>query len=175
MMGGQGMMGAGGMMPMMQMMANMMGPAGMSEMTMPGMDMADHVEGRIAFLKAELKITDAQAKVWNDFAQGLRNNATKLGGMRSMMGRGTGVQTLAQRLDQQEQWYATRLDGIRTLKASVSPLYAALSDEQKKAADQILAPHLGLMPMMAMPMGMMSMGGPSGGRMPNGMMPGGKP
>ncbi len=168
-------MDAAGMMPMMQMMANMMGPAGMSEMVMPGMDMADRVEGRIAFLKTELKITDAQAKPWDAFAQSLRDNAKKLGGMRSMMGRGTGGATLAQRLDQQEQWYSARLDGIKSLKASFTPLYAALSDEQRKTADQLLPTNLGLMPMMAMPMGMMSMGGQFGGRMPNGITRGGKP
>ena len=32
------------------------------------MGMADHVEGRIAFLKVELKITDAQMPQWNAFA-----------------------------------------------------------------------------------------------------------
>ena len=175
MMGGQGPRGAGGMMPMMQMMANMMGPAGMSEMTMPGMDMADRVEGRIAFLKTELTITDAQAKPWDGFAQTLRDNAKTLGGMRTMMGRQADTQTLVQRLDEQEKWYAARLDGLKAIKATLSPLYAALSDDQKKTADQILAPHLGLMPMMAMPMGMMSMGGPSGRGMSNGMMPRSKP
>jgi hypothetical protein len=35
----------------------------------------EHVEGRIAFLKAELKITDAQAPQWNAFAETLRSNA----------------------------------------------------------------------------------------------------
>ena len=53
--GGMPMMGErqmGGM-PMMGMMQMMMG------------SMADHVEGRIAFLKTELKITDAQQPLWN--------------------------------------------------------------------------------------------------------------
>jgi predicted lipid-binding transport protein (Tim44 family) len=55
----QGMMGSGSMMnmmggkmPMMQMMEMMHG--------MRGMATIDHVEGRIAFLRTELKITDAQ-------------------------------------------------------------------------------------------------------------------
>src|SRR6516164_7300947 len=55
----KGMMGqdGGGMM-------GMMGRGGMMGM----MGMAGHVEGRIAFLKAELKITDAQTSAWNAFA-----------------------------------------------------------------------------------------------------------
>jgi hypothetical protein len=31
--------------------------------------MAGHVEGRIAFLKTELKITEAQSPQWNQFAE----------------------------------------------------------------------------------------------------------
>jgi hypothetical protein len=34
-----------------------------------------HIEGRIAFLKTELKITDAQSQQWNAFADALRENA----------------------------------------------------------------------------------------------------
>ena len=172
---GQGMMGGRGMMPMMQMMANMMGPEGMSEMAMPGLDMADYVEGRIAFLRTELKITAAQKKPWDAFAQALRDNAKKLGNLRTMAAERTGTPTLVQRLDRQEQWYKVRLDGIRTVKITFSHLYSALSDEQKKTADQILPPHLGLMPMMAMPMGMVSMMGQARGGMPMGAMEKSKP
>lgn len=59
----------GGTMPMMRGMQQ----NGM----MPMMGMADHVEGRIAFLKAELKITDAQLPQWNTFADALRSNARR--------------------------------------------------------------------------------------------------
>jgi LTXXQ motif family protein len=63
-----GMMGnMGQMMPMMRQM--MMGQQGGMGMGMP----FEHVEGRIAFLKAELKITDAQAPQWNAFAETLRS------------------------------------------------------------------------------------------------------
>ena len=52
--------GAGGM-PMMDMMRMMMGQGGMPMMAA----MSGHVEGRLAFLKTELKITDAQLPLWN--------------------------------------------------------------------------------------------------------------
>jgi hypothetical protein len=51
-------------------MAMMGGPGGMGMMWM-----ADHIDGRIAFLKAELKITEAQMSPWNAFADALRANA----------------------------------------------------------------------------------------------------
>ena len=157
-----GMMGSGGMMPMMMGMmgqggAGMGGPGGMgmggggmgpgSGMSGMGM-MIDRVEGRIAFLKAELKITEAQGKVWNDFAQALRANAKKLGETRTamMQQRMTGqAPGLAQSLDQQESLYSARLDGIRTMKIALANVYASLSDEQKKAADELFAPHVGVM------------------------------
>jgi hypothetical protein len=81
---------------MMNMMQMMGGQA-------PGMGMIDHVEGRIAFLRAELKITDTQAGVWNALADAFRTNAKKLGEEGpSMMPRPGAAQpqapTLAQRL-----------------------------------------------------------------------------
>jgi hypothetical protein len=58
---------AAGSMPMMGMMRMMMGQDGMSGMPMMGA-MAGHVEGRLAFLKTELKITEAQLPLWNRVA-----------------------------------------------------------------------------------------------------------
>ena len=52
---------------------------------MGGMATIDRVEGRIAFLRAELKITDAQADAWNGFADALRTNAKKLAEVRVSM------------------------------------------------------------------------------------------
>ena len=148
-------------MPMMHMgmmrMMGMMGPGN-------GMSTIDHVEGRIAFLRAELKITDAQMSAWNAFADALRANAKKLGEVRAaMMSRlGSGQQplTLADRLDLQEQWLVARLEGIRAIKPAFVSLFSTLTDEQKKTANELLAPHMGMMAMMsAMQPG--QMGGPS--------------
>jgi hypothetical protein len=146
-----------GGMPMMNMMGMMQM---MGEGDAPGVGMIDHVEGRIAFLRTELKITDAQTRVWNGFAAALRTNAQNLGtARRAMMGQmGAGqpqAQTLTQRLDAQERWLSARLEGTRSLKTAFTGLYGALSDEQKKPADELLAPHMGMgMGMMAMmPMG----------------------
>ena len=149
--GQQGMMGGMPMMNMMQMMGG--GDA-------PGMGMIDHVEGRIAFLRTELKITDAQAGVWNAFAATLRANAQNLdtarGAMMGRMGAGQSqVQTLAQRLDAQERWLTARLDGTRAIKAAFIKLSDALSQDQKRTADELLAPHMG----MAMAMMTAGMGG----------------
>jgi len=144
------------MMSSMSMMNNMgmMQSMGMMGPGMGGMATIDRVEGRIAFLRTELKITDAQASTWNGFADALRANAKKLSEVRaSMMAKPSDAQakasTIADRLDQQEQWLLARLDGTRTMKAAFAKLNETLSDDQKKAANDLLAPHMG-MGMMAM-------------------------
>jgi len=176
MMGSQGMMGRGGMsmmggrMPMMDMM-QMMGMMGQSGGGMDGMATIDHVEGRIAFLRTELKITDAQASAWNAFADALRANAKSLGEVRaSMMPQADAApQTMVDRLTLQEKWLAARLEGTRAIKSALANLVGTFSEEQKKTADEILAPHMGMAAMMsAMPSGQMG----SGQMQPGKMMPG---
>jgi hypothetical protein len=160
MMGG-GMMGMMGKMPMMQ-------TAGMTRECgdgMSGMETIDRVEGRIAFLRTELKITDAQTSAWNGFADALRANAKALGELRTSMMTtqpGAAPQTLADRLSLQEKWLAARLDGTRAIKTALVALAATFSDDQKKAADDLLAPHMGMM--SGMRGGMMGMGRPQSGR-----------
>lgn len=166
---GGGMMGMmGGKMPMMDMM-QMMGMMRQGGDGMGGMEMIDHVEGRIAFLRTELKITDAQAATWNAFADALRANAKSLGEVRSsMMGQGGATPTLIDRLNVQEKWLAARLEGTRAIKSALTDLVATLSDDQKKTADELLVPHMG-MGVMAMMAGTQS-GQMGSGQMQPGMM-----
>src|SRR5215468_7163899 len=118
---GPGMLGgASGMMGMMRMMAG-------------------HVEGRLAFLKTELKITDAQLPLWNGVADAIRANAKSMSAMMSggMMA-GSKTATLPDKLALREKMMTAHLDALRRFKAAVDPFYAALSAEQKKTADQLL-------------------------------------
>jgi hypothetical protein len=172
--GGAGMMGGGmGNMPMMGMMKDMkemknamsnmsmmqsmdmMQRMGMMGSGMGGMATIDRVEGRIAFLRTELKITDAQADAWNGFADALRANAKKLTEVRAAMmpkpGDAQPASALSARLDQQEQWLAARLDGTKAMKFSFIKLNEVLSDDQKKTANDLLAPHMGMGAMAMMP------------------------
>ena len=121
---GPGMMGPGGMagmMPMMGMMGMMQGDR--------------HIDGRIAFLKAELKITEAQEKAWTDFAAALRQAAEKSQhahmGMRPMSG-AAGDLSVTQLLERHESFLAARLEAARIIKAALGPLDGVLSTEQKQ-------------------------------------------
>lgn len=164
--GGSGMMGdrmgmSGGRGGMMDMMGMMTGQGGMSGSGACGPGMAgaatiDRVEGRIAFLRAELKITEAQTSAWNTFADTLRANAKKLGEMRASMmqqAQAGQVPTMTKRLEMQEQWLTARLEGTRAMKSAFDKLYGALSEEQKTTADELFAPHMGMGAAANMPMG----------------------
>ncbi|WP_454620851.1 Spy/CpxP family protein refolding chaperone [Bradyrhizobium cenepequi] len=146
----------GGNMPMMGMMrqsgGGMGGMSGMGGMGgMGGIEAIDHIEGRIAFLHAELKITDAQATAWNAFADALRANAKALSQLRATMmpQAGSTPPSLIDRLTRQEKWLAARLEGTRAIRSALVNLVGTFSDEQHKAADELLAPHMGMMPMMS--------------------------
>jgi hypothetical protein len=133
----------------MPMMMNMM-----SEM----MGMTDHTAGRIAFLHAELQITDAQSKAWDAFADAMQKIGSQMKAAdMPMMAQGSAPQLLA-RLDSQERMLTARLEGARAMKAAFAPLYDALSAEQRKTADDLLANHMGLMPLGMMQGGMMQGG-----------------
>jgi hypothetical protein len=130
--------GNAGNMPMTGMMQMMMGQNGM----------AGHVEGRIAFLKTELKINDAQQPLWNAVADAIRANAKAMSGMPNGMPMMGAAATLPEKLATHEKMMAAHLDSLRKLKVAVEPLYAAWSADQKKTADEL----------MVGPMGMMGMG-----------------
>jgi LTXXQ motif family protein len=167
---GMGMMGDMSMMNMMGRMRDMMGGMPMMNMMGPAID---RIEGRIAFLRAELNITEAQASAWNAFADAMRTNAKKLREVNAAMmpqpdaGQQQAL-TMAERLDLQERWLLARLEGTRALKSAVTNLYGTLSEDQKKTANELLAPQMG-MGMMAM------MPGQGPGQMqPRQMQPGAK-
>ncbi|GLH80684.1 hypothetical protein SSBR45G_55930 [Bradyrhizobium sp. SSBR45G] len=147
-------MNRGGMTNMMgsnMSMSDMPRMMGMMRQSGDGMETIDHVEGRIAFLRTELKITDAQAPAWNAFADALRANAKALGELRtSMMSQAeSGSETLVDRLSWQEKWLAARLEATRAMKSALINLVAGFSDEQKTTSDDLLAPQMGMMPMMS--------------------------
>ena len=140
---GGAMAGAGGM-PMMGMMRMMMGEDGMFGMPMMAA-IAGHVEGRLAFLKTELKITDAQVPLWNAVADAIRANAKGMGEISGGMMGASPAATLPDKLAAREKMMTAHLEALRELKAVVDPLYAALSDEQKKTADELLMGPMGMM------------------------------
>jgi hypothetical protein len=142
-----GMMGnMGQMMPMMRQMMGQQEGMGMG--MGPGMGMGmpfEHVEGRIAFLKAELRITDAQKPQWDAFADAMRANSKAHQAVHEQMTGNAKPSSWPEHLAFQQKALSTRLDGLKTLETAAKPLFATLSDEQRKLADQLLSGPMGMM------------------------------
>jgi len=136
---GMGMMGGDMMGKMMQGggMSGMMGDCPMMGMNM-GADTSTFAEGRIAFLKAEIAITDAQKGVWDAYAAVLKKNLQGMQAMRQTMMKMIEAKTPVERLDAHIAAMDSRLASLKEIKPALAALHAALSDEQKKKADQIL-------------------------------------
>ena len=117
-------------------------------MMMPLIGMSDHIEGRLAYLKAELKITDEQLPQWNAFVAAARASATQMNDMMkqgsAMMMPGGSQPTLPQRLDLAEKHMSAHLEMLRKLKSALLPLYTSLSDEQKRSADALFHGPMGM-------------------------------
>jgi hypothetical protein len=107
--------------------------------------MLERIEGRLAFMKAELKITEAQTAAWNAFADAVRTVGKHHN--ERMKAAFTGEEwrkPLPERLDAHEQFMSIRVEEIKLIKTSVKGLYDVLSQEQKKEADEMAVPMMGM-------------------------------
>lgn len=132
----------GGMMMMEKMMGGMSGMgAATGRMGMaPGTtDVTERIEGRIAFLKAELQITDKQMPEWNVLAEALRSGRQHLVEARKFLVMDDKT-TSADRLARYEGHLTERLEAIKSARAAFVRLYPTLGDAQKQTADAILLP-----------------------------------
>jgi hypothetical protein len=157
MMGQGGMMGRGGMMGQdmggqdmsgCPMMGDMMGfrrgmKQGMGQGAM--MHSVPMMEGRLAYIKADLEITDAQMAAWDAYADSVRARHATMEGMPPEMMKAKESGSALQRLDARIKAMESKVEGLKALKPVTEGLYAVLSDEQKKKADQLLGGGCGMM------------------------------
>ena len=141
-----------GMMEMMQNMMRMGGPQqGMPPMqggamaggTPPVGSSAARLEGRIAFLRTELHITDAQTPAWESFATSLRAGREHLDAARAaLQDSGSNADPMA-RLKSFESHLRERADAIHTTQMAFITLHAQLDDAQKQQATTTMLPFIG--------------------------------
>lgn len=115
----------------------MMGGCPMMGATTDG-KISTFAEGRIAFLKAELGITDAQKSVWDSYAETVKGNLQSMQVMWQTMKTGFEAKAPVDRLGAHIAAMESRLAALKEVKPALEKLYAALSDEQKKKADEVL-------------------------------------
>ena len=108
-------------------------------------DFTARAEGRIAYLKAELKITPAQQAAFDRYAQVIRDNAAATQkAFQDMRGRDRNQNMSAiERIEQRARIAQLRDQQQQQYLAAFRPLYASLSADQKKVADNLAAPRFG--------------------------------
>ena len=134
--GGQGMMG-GGMMG-----EGMMGPGMMSGMgagmMMGQEDLKAMVEGRLAYVKTALSITEEQATAWKAYEDAARADVQSMQTVHQAMMTAMQSGSAIDRMQTHITMMQARLDALKALKPAAETLYQALTPEQKKKADTLL-------------------------------------
>jgi len=112
---------------------------------------SERIEPRLAYLKTALKITDAQSKQWNTFADVLRKQAkardAKIEEMRTRFEANKDKPrpevSAIDRMERREKMMTDAAASLSEVLTAAKPLYASLSDEQKQTADELLGRHGG--------------------------------
>lgn len=99
-----------------------------------------YADGRLAFLKAELGITDAQKAQWDGYAAALKKNLESMRPMREAMMASMAAPdgSPVERLDLRITAMEARLAMLKEVKPALAGLFGTLSDEQKKKAGELL-------------------------------------
>lgn len=138
-----------------KMMESMMGGAGATsgmsargggaamDGVLPAGSSAARLEGSIAFLRAELHITDAQAPAWDAFAATLRAGREHLDAARAaLQDSSTGTDPLM-RLESYEKHLKARTEAIHMTRMAFTTLQGQLDEAQKRTATSTMLPFIG--------------------------------
>ncbi len=140
---------------MMEMMQNMM-RMGAAQQGMPPMqggttaggtpsagNSAARLEGHIAFLRTELRISDIQAPAWESFATALRAGRDHLDAARAALQDSNANADPMARLKSFENHLKERAEAIHTTQMAFITLHAQLDDAQKQLATTTMLPFIG--------------------------------
>ena len=151
---GPGWTGRAGVAPMMQMMQ------GMTQMMQGMMQMMQGAgwhggqygvvpgamtDSRLAAMKAQLGITDAQLPQWTAFADAMRARVKAMQAIRSQMMQQGAPASWPDRLAQHEQRLSAHLDAMKAMEGPTRALWDALSDEQRRNAQTLMPGPMGMM------------------------------
>jgi hypothetical protein len=97
-----------------------------------------HIEGRIAFMRAELKITGAQQTQWERVADVMRASAKQKDVLfQQMRADHDKPQSAVDKLDRRVRFIEAQASAEKSFADAFKPLYQTLSDDQKKSADEL--------------------------------------
>src|ERR1044071_2640653 len=96
---------------------------------------------RLARLKTDLKITSAQERAWNAYAEQIKQHAGEMQALHNQMREktsGSARPSAPERVERQAQFAKQQGEYLERLAALTKDLYATLTPEQKTLADQRL-------------------------------------
>lgn len=96
------------------------------------------IEGRLAYLKAELSITEAQTPAWNGYVTAAKARLSTMQGTHQVMMQAWQSGTAVARLDAHTKSMESVVESLKALRPATEALYAVLSADQKLKADQLL-------------------------------------
>jgi protein CpxP len=105
------------------------------------MSRADRVEARIKDLHDRLRITPAQEPLWNNVAQAMRDDAKAIETIAGDRVQKVKTMSALDDLRSYESLAQAHADGLKKLVTAFAPLYDAMSDSQKKSADEVFRHH----------------------------------
>jgi hypothetical protein len=101
----------------------------------------DRTEARIKELHAKLEITPAQEELWSKVTQVMRDNAKEMQALIKERSAKAGTMTAVNDLESYGAIVEAHADGIKKFISVFEPLYASMSDTQKKNADKLFQHH----------------------------------
>ena len=103
----------------------------------PGHSIETMVDRRIADLHNRLRITPEQAQQWDQFALTMRDNARGMDELYQQRAEKMNSMSAVDNMQSYEQIEQQRAQDVQKLVPAFQTLYDALSDQQKKLADQM--------------------------------------
>ncbi|HSA67062.1 MAG TPA: Cache 3/Cache 2 fusion domain-containing protein [Methyloceanibacter sp.] len=101
-------------------------------------DLQAKVEGRLAYAKTLLGITDSQAAAWKAYEDVSRTNVQSIRAARQAMMTAEQSGSTIDRMHAQTDMAQARLDAMKALQPATEGLYNALTPDQRERADVVL-------------------------------------
>jgi len=101
----------------------------------------DRTEARIKELHSKLKITEAQEEQWNKVTQVMRENAVAMEPLIKAREEKETAMNAVDNLKSYSKIADEHAAGLQKFISAFEPLYASMSDDQKKNADNIFTKH----------------------------------
>ena len=96
------------------------------------------VEGRLAYLKGELNITEEQKPAWDAYASAVNGRVETMQGVDQGMVETMQIGCATERMDARFAAMEAMLESMKALKPATEGLYAVLTAEQKTIADDLI-------------------------------------